>query len=58
MSWGDGQYMDYCFKVKDYIENNPHTSINDIISKKWKYVSRHVNILRCDFIKDIISLLK
>ena len=58
MSWGDGQYINYCLKVKNYIEKNSHMNINDIINKKWKYVAIHANILKCDFTKDIMNLLK
>ena len=58
MSWGPGQYMDYCYKVKDCIEQNDSIDIKDIINKKWRYVSKHTNINKRDFVKDITSILK
>ena len=46
--------MDYCFQIKDYIENNAFKSVHDVLNAKWKYVSRHANILKYDFVKDVI----
>ena len=60
MSWGDGQYFDYCYKISDEI-NKRKIGIDKLViflNKKWKYVQRNANLDKDQFFEDIYYLLK
>jgi len=46
MSWGDGKYMDYCFKMQDEMKRlklNKQEKMH-FLAKKYKYVSTVCNV--------------
>ena len=53
MSWGDGQYIDYCIKVKTQIQKAPKNEKESLMKRRWAYVRRHANIDRASFLRDI-----
>jgi hypothetical protein len=46
MSWGDGQYIDYCFNIRRKISKKKLDGEDRRIylDKRWKYVCRNTNL--------------
>lgn len=59
MSWGDGQYTDYLFKVSSRLDKAKNKKeFNKIIKNSWKYVRTKANIEKKDFLMAINLLSK
>ena len=59
MSWGNGQYIDYCYNIrKKIIKKKLFGKDRKIyLDKRWKYVCRNANLEKKDFLRDISVLM-